>query len=104
MPGQSPDTTMKTGTEEAIPDLSHISRDITAQVGTTHIEAIPDHNIGIITTITEVAHDAQDLQTGVTAIDPTMTHHINHTTDLQHTEDPQTTQDSDLGEETDHLN
>ena len=66
--GQAPDTTTKTGTEQAIPDLSHISTDITAQVNITHIEAIPDHDTGIITTITEVAHNAQALHTGVTAI------------------------------------
>ena len=73
---------MKTGTGEAIPDLSHISTDITDQVSITHIMAVPDHDIGIINTITEVGHHAQDLHTGVTAINPTMTHHIYHTTDL----------------------
>ena len=56
-PGQAPDTTAKAGTGEAVPDLSHISTDITAQVSMIHIEAIPDHDIGIITTITEVAHN-----------------------------------------------
>ena len=49
----------------------------------THIEVIPGHDIGIITTITEVAHNAQALHMGVTTIDPAMTHHINHTTDVQ---------------------
>ena len=33
----------------------------------THIEVIPGHNIGKITTILEVAHDAQVPQTGVIA-------------------------------------
>ena len=90
-PGQAPDTAMKTGTGEAILGLSHISTDITAQVGIIHIEAIPDHDIGIITTIPEVDHGVQALHTGVIAINPAVTHHNDHTADCQHTEAHHTT-------------
>ena len=84
---------MKTGTGEAALDLSHISTDIAAQVSITHIEAIPNHDIGIITTITEVAHDTKALHTGVTSINPAVTHHLDHTRDHQHTEAHHTTQE-----------
>ena len=57
MPGQAPDTAMRTGTGKVVPGPSHISTDKAAQVNIIHIEAIPDHDIGIITTTTEVAHD-----------------------------------------------
>ena len=56
-----------------------------------HIEAVPDHDIGIIATTTGVAHNAQIPHTGVVAIDPTMTHHIDHTTDHLCTEVDHTT-------------
>ena len=81
MPGQAPDTAMRTGAGEAIPGHSHISTDITAQVIRIHIEAAPDHDIGITTTTTGVAHDAHILHTGVTVINPTITHYIDHTAD-----------------------
>ena len=55
-----------------------------------HIEAIADHDIGIITT-TGVAHDAQIPHTGVVVIGPAMTHHIDHTADHPHTEAHHTT-------------
>ena len=74
MPGQVPDTIMKTGTGEVIPGHNHIFTDITAQVIMIHIEAIPGHNIGIVATIPGVAHDAQVPHTGGIAIDPAMTH------------------------------
>ena len=83
---------MKTGTE-VFPDLSHISTDIAVQVSITHIEAVPDHDIGIITTITEVAHDVQAPHTRVTPIASAVTHPIDHTTDLQCTEVHHTTQE-----------
>ena len=50
------------------------------------MKAVPGHNIGIITTIPGVAHDAQVPHTRVIAINPTMTHHINQTTDHPCTE------------------
>ena len=91
MPGQAPDTTMRTGTGKAIPSHSHISTDIAAQVITIHVEATPDHDIGLITTITGVTHDAQISYTGVIAIGSTVTHHIDHTTDHPCTEAHHTT-------------
>ena len=56
-----------------------------------HIEAAPDYNIGIITATTGVAHDVQIPYTVVIAIDPTMTHHIDHTADHPCTEAHHTT-------------
>ena len=82
---------MMTGTGEVIPGHSHVSTDTAAQVNMIHIEAIPDHDIGIIATNPEVAHDAPVPHTGVIAIDPTMTHHIDHTTDHLYTEAHHTT-------------
>ena len=43
---------MRTGTGEAIPSLSDTFIDATAQVIMIPIEAIPDHDIGIIAIIT----------------------------------------------------
>ena len=77
---------MKTGIGEVIPGHSHISTDTAAQVVMIHIDAIPDHNIGIIATTTGIVHDAQLPHTGVIAIDHTMTHHIDHTADHPDTE------------------
>ena len=91
MPGKASDTTMRTGIGETIPGLSHTFTDTAAQVIMTHIEAILDHDIEIITTITGVAHNAQILHTGVIATDPAMTHHIDHTVDHPHTEAHHTT-------------
>ena len=91
MPGQVQDTTMKTGTGKVIPGHNHIFTDITAQVHMTHIEAAPGHNTGIIATTPEVAHNAHTPHTGITAINPAMTHHINPTADHPHTEVPQPT-------------
>ena len=59
MPGQDPDTAMRTETGEVVLGHSHISTDTAAEVIMIHIEAIPDHNIGIIATTTGVAHDTQ---------------------------------------------
>ena len=86
MPGQAPDTAAKTGNGKVIPDQNHIFTDTTAQVIMIHIEAIPDHNIGIIITIPGVAHNAQVHHTRVIAIDPTVTHHTDYTADHLHTE------------------
>ena len=86
MPGQAPDTAVRTGTGKVIPGHSQVSTDTAAQVIMIHIEAIPDHNTGIIATTPEVAHNTQVLHTGVIAIDPAATHHINDTTDHLHTE------------------
>ena len=86
MPGHAPDTTMRTVTGKVVPGHNHIFINPRDQVIMIHIEAIPDHDIGIIATITGVAHNAQVPHTRVIAIDPTMTHHINHTTDHSCTE------------------
>ena len=91
MPGQAPDTTMKTGTDEVIPGHNHISTDITAQVIMTHIQTTPDHDTGIIATILEVVHNAHIPHTEITAIDPTAAHHINLTADHPCTEVPHPT-------------
>ena len=77
---------MRTGTGEVVPGHSHISTDTTAHVIMIHIEAIPDHNTGIITTTPEAVHTAPVPHTGTTVIGPATTHHINHTTDHPHTE------------------
>ena len=77
---------MRTGTGKVIPGHSHISTDTTAQVAMIHIEAIPDHDIGIITTTPKVAPNTQVPHTGVMAINPTMTHHTDPTTDHPCTE------------------
>ena len=50
MPGQAPDTAVRTGTGKFITGHNHIFTDTTAQVIMTHIEAAPGHNIGIIAT------------------------------------------------------
>ena len=57
MPGQAPDTAMRTGTGKVIPGHNHVSTDTIAQVAMLHIEAITDHDIGIIATTPEVAHN-----------------------------------------------
>ena len=80
MPYQAPDTAMKRGTGEAIPSLSHFLTDTAAQVVMIYIEAVLDHNIGITSTITGVAQDAQIPHTEVIAIDPALTHHMDQTT------------------------
>ena len=54
----------------------------------THIEATPGHDTGIIATTPEVAHDANIPHTKITAIVPTMTHHIDPTADHPHVEVP----------------
>ena len=52
MPNQVPDTAMRTGTGEAIQGLSHDFTDTAAPVVMTPIEAILDHDIGIIAILT----------------------------------------------------
>ena len=79
---------MKTGTCKVIPGHNHIFTDIAAQVIMTHIEATPGHNTGTTATTQEVAPDAHIPHTEITAINPTMTHHINPTADHPHTEVP----------------
>ena len=91
MSGQAPDTSMRIGTGEAIPGHNHISTDTKAQVIMIHIEDTRDHGIGIIATTTGVAHYAQILTAGVIAIDPAVTHIIDHTTDHPCTEAYHTT-------------
>ena len=91
MPNHVPDTAKRTGTGEAIQGLSHIITDTTAQVVMTLIEAILDHNIGIIAIITGVAHDTPIPCTGVIAVDLTMTLYTDHTADYLHTEAHHTT-------------
>ena len=76
MPGQAPDTAIKTGTDKVIPGHNHILTDTAAQVDITHIEAIPGHDTGIIATTPGVTHDSPVPHTGDIAIDPAMTHHI----------------------------
>ena len=51
-----------------------------------HTEAAPGHDIGIIAATQGVAHDTHAPHIGLTAIDPTVTHHTNLTTDHPHTE------------------
>ena len=77
---------MRRGIGEAVPGHSHISTATTAQVVMIHIEAIPDHDIGITTTTPETVQYAPVPHTGTTAINPTTTHHINHTIGHPHTE------------------
>ena len=96
MPHQAPDTTMRTETGEVVPGHSHISTDTTAQVVMIHIEATPDHNIGIIATTAGVAHNTQIPHTGVKVIDSTVTHHTDHTADHQHTEAHHTTPETEV--------
>ena len=59
MPDQVLDTSMRTGTGEAIQGLNHIITDTAAQATMSSIEAALGHNIGIISIITGVAHDTQ---------------------------------------------
>ena len=63
-----------TNIDNDISGHSHASTDTAAQVIMIHIEAVPDHNIGIIATTTGVAHNAQIPHTGAIAIDPTVTY------------------------------
>ena len=91
MPGQALDMTMKTGTGEVIPGHNHILTDIAVQVTMTHMEAAPGYDTKIVAITPGVAHDAQVPHTGVTAIDPTATHHMNPTADHMHTDIPHPT-------------
>ena len=82
---------MKTGTGKVVPGHNHIFTDIAVQVIMTHTEATPGHDIRIITTTLEVAHDAHTPHTENTEIDPNMTHHTDPTMDHPHIEVPQPT-------------
>ena len=64
---------MNTGTGKVIPGHHHDSTDTITQVIMIHIEAVPDHGIGIITNTTGVAHDAHLPHSGVIAINHAMT-------------------------------
>ena len=88
---QVQDTTVKTGIGEVIPSHNLIFTDIAAQVGMTHTEAAPGHDIGIIAAIPAVTHDAHAPHTEITDIDPTATHHTDLTADHPHIEVPQLT-------------
>ena len=77
---------MKTGAGKVIPGHNHIFTDTAAQVVMTHIEATPGHDIWVIATTPGVTHDAPVPCTGVIAIDPATTHHIDPTAGHQHTE------------------
>ena len=62
-----------------------------------HIEAISDHDTGIITTTPETAHTAPVPHTKTTAIGPIMTHHIDHTASHPHTDaQPHTTSEIEV--------
>ena len=91
MPGQIQNITMRTGTGEAVQGLSHIFTDTTGQVTRIPLEAIPDHDIGIIAIITAVAHATQIPHTVVIDINLTMTIHIDKTADHLHKEAHHTT-------------
>ena len=86
MPGQAPDTTVKTGAGKVIPGHNHTFTDTTAPVIMIHMETIPGHDIGIIATTPGVAHNTHVPHTEVIPINPAMTHHIDPTTDHPHTE------------------
>ena len=58
MPDHIPDSAMRTVTGEAIQGFRHNFTDTTAPVIMVPIEAVLDHDIGIITTITGVTKNA----------------------------------------------
>ena len=91
MPDQVPDTTMRTGTGNAIQGLSHIITDTVAQATMTPIEAALDQNIGIIAIITGLVHDAPIPYTAVIAINLTIILHTHHIADYSHTQAHHTT-------------
>ena len=82
---------MRTGTGKAIQGLRHIFTNTTAKVVKIPIEAILDHNRGIITIITGVANNVQIPYKGVIAINLAITPHIDHTADHPCTEAHHTT-------------
>ena len=81
MPDQIQDTTMKTETGKADPDHNLIFKNIAAQVIMIPTEAAQGHNTGIDTATTGAAHDDHALPMEATAINLTMTHHIDCITD-----------------------
>ena len=81
MPDQVQGTIMKTGTGKVIPDHNLIFTDIAAWVVMILTEATPGPNLGIISATPGVAHNAQAPHIEITAIDPAIMHHINHTAD-----------------------
>ena len=55
---------------KVVPGHNLIFTDIAAQVVMIHTEAIPGHDIGIIATSPEVAHNTHAPHTEITAINP----------------------------------
>ena len=86
MPDQVQDTAMKTETGKANPDHNLIFEEITAWVILIPTEAALDHNTGIDMASTGAVHNNHAPPIGPTAIDLTMTHHIDHIADHPHIE------------------
>ena len=86
MQDQIHNITVKTGRSKVEPDHIFISTDITAQIFMIHTEAVQGHNIKIITDTTGVAHNIHTPPIEVTAINLTVTHHIDLITDHPHIE------------------
>ena len=76
-------------TDKINPDHLLNTESITAQVILIPIEAALYHNTGIDAATTEAACNDLTQPMGATAIDLTMTRHINHITDHHHIEDLQ---------------
>ena len=75
---------MKIKTGKADPDHSLTTKNIAAGVTMIHIEATLDHNTGIDTATTELAHNNLSQPTEDTATDLTVTHCTGHITDHPH--------------------
>ena len=86
MPDQPQDTTIKTKTGKADPDLSLIFTVIAAQAIMICIEAFLDQGTEIDAAITGAAHNDHASPIEATAIGLTTTCHINHNTDHPHIE------------------
>ena len=86
MPDQVQGTTVTIETDEAIPDHSPTFEDIAAWVIVIPIEAALDYNTGIDAATTGATHNDLTPHIEATAIDLTMTHHIDHITDHPHIE------------------
>ena len=74
-------------TNKVDPDHILTIESITVCVLVIPIEATLDHNTGIDATTTGAAHNNLTQPIGVTAIDLSATHHINHITDHPHIDD-----------------
>ena len=86
MPDPVQDTTVMTETGKANPDHSLIFEDTTAQAITICIEATLDHDTEIDAAITGAAHNDCAPPIEATAINLTMTCHIDHIADHPHIE------------------